>query len=130
MTYRIQSDVVIDDNKVFFPNNSSEKSEIVSISSGSITLDLNSASIFEVTLNGNLSTINISNVQTSGKSSSFVLITVGDGTERTITWPASFKWKDGVPPATTYANGKKDVYVFFTIDGGTTYNAFVCSTNL
>lgn len=41
----------------------------------------------------------------------------------TITWPSSVKWAGGTAPSAP-ANGEKDVYNFFTLDGGTTYYGF------
>ena len=41
----------------------------------------------------------------------------------TITWPSSVKWAEGITPPAP-ANGEKDVYNFFTLDGGTTYYGF------
>jgi len=40
-----------------------------------------------------------------------------------ITWPSSVKWAGGTAPSAP-ANGEKDVYNFFTLDGGTTYYGF------
>ena len=44
--------------------------------------------------------------------------TTGIETSATITWPAGVKWHGGVTPTPT---STKDIYVFITIDGGTTY---------
>jgi len=41
----------------------------------------------------------------------------------TLTYPSSVKWAGGTAPSAP-ANGNKDVYNFFTIDGGTTYYGF------
>jgi len=41
----------------------------------------------------------------------------------TIAWPSSVKWAGGTAPSAP-ANGEKDVYNFFTLDGGTTYYGF------
>lgn len=101
-----------------------------SISSNTLTLDLNTASVFEVSLNQNINTITINNAKASGNTSSFVLVLVADGTARTVTWPISFKWADGIAPTLTSTNTKKDVFVVFTYDGGTTYYAFTSGQNL
>lgn len=52
--------------------------------------------------------------------SSFQLgtLVLTNGGAFTVTWPDSFKWADGVPPALT-AEGV-DVITFFTVDGGNT----------
>ena len=41
----------------------------------------------------------------------------------TLTYPSSVKWAGGTAPSAP-ANGEKDVYNFFTLDGGTTYYGF------
>lgn len=37
-----------------------------------------------------------------------------------ITWPAGIFWVSGAAPTVTSGNGKKDIFVFTTADGGTT----------
>jgi hypothetical protein len=58
------------------------------------------------------------------------LILEADGTQRTITWPASFLWSGGTAPTITSTNAKKDAIVFMTYDAGTTFLAFVAGQNL
>jgi hypothetical protein len=110
--------------------NATEVKAAPTISTNTLTIDLNTASIFEVDLDANITTLTLSNVQASGMSSSFVLIFVADGTSRTVVWPASFKWPSGTAPTITSTNGKKDVFVFFTVDGGTSWQAFISGQNL
>ena len=130
MAIKVSSETVIDDNKVFLPNNTSEVSTTVNIVSNTITLDFNVATVFNVSLTSNITTITLSNVQSSGRATSFALVLTGDGTARSITWPGSFNWPSGTAPSVTSAAGKKDVYVFFTTDGGTTWQAFISGQNL
>jgi hypothetical protein len=49
--------------------------------------------------------------------------TTGSSALATIAWPSSVKWAGGTAPSAP-ANGEKDVYNFFTLDGGTTYYGF------
>ena len=130
MAIKINSSTVIDDNKLFLPNNSAEVSTSATITTGAITLDLNAATVFTVALNANITTITITNTQTSGRASSFVLMFTADGTARTVTWPASFHWSGGTAPTLTATNGKEDIFVFFTVDGGTNWQAFTSGQNL
>lgn len=130
MAIKVQSTTVINDNKVFLPNNSAEVSTTASISAGTLTLDLNSSTVFNVSLNGTINTITLTNVQSSGRSSSFVIVFTADGTARAVSWPASFKWPNGTAPTITSTAGKIDVYTFFTTDGGTTWQAFITGQNL
>jgi sugar lactone lactonase YvrE len=48
--------------------------------------------------------------------------TTGSSSPATITYPASVKWSGATTPDAPAA-GEKDVYVFVTTDGGTTYYA-------
>ena len=130
MSIKVQGTVVVDDNSLFYPVNTVDKSTSPTISLGTLTLNLNLSSIFNVALNANITTITLSNVQASGSTSSFVLIFTADGTARTVAWPASFKWAGGVTPTLTSTNGKKDIFTIFTIDGGTTYNAIISAQNV
>jgi len=130
MAIKVIGSTVIDDNKVFLPNNSAEVSASVSIVAGVLTLDLNSATVFTVPLNANITSIVLSNVQASGRSSSFVLMFTADGTARSVTWPASFNWPNGTAPTITSSNTKEDVFTFFTVNGGTTWQAFISGQSL
>ena len=51
-----------------------------------------------------------------------------DGVARTWTWPASVTWISGVPTLTS-VSGKADLFVFFTLDGGTTWLGSVVAQN-
>lgn len=99
------------------------------ISSGTLTLDLSGSNFFAVSLNANITTLTISNPPSSGRIGQFTLELTGDGTQRTITWPAAVKWDGAVAPTPTATSGKKDVYTFYTRDGGTRYEAFIAGQN-
>jgi hypothetical protein len=130
MTIQVSGNTVVDNNRVFFPLNTAEKQVTVAISTNTLTLDLNTASLFDVSLNANITTLTLSNVQSSGLTSSFALVFTADGTARTVTWPASFDWPSGTAPTITSTNGKKDVFIFFTYDGGTNWYSFISGQNL
>jgi hypothetical protein len=138
MAIKIQSNTVVDDNRIFFPLNTAEKRETPTISGGTLTLNLNTATVFDVTLNANITTLTLANIQSSGLTSSFVLVFTADGTARTVVWPVSFRWSSGgscgggggSAPTLSSENGKKDVFVFFTTDGGTNWQAFVSGQSI
>jgi hypothetical protein len=99
-------------------------------SSGTLTLNLNDAQVFEVSLNQNITTLTISNIDaTSNTVNAFTVIFMGDGTARTITWPAAVKWPNATAPTMTSTNGKKDVLSFLSLDNGTTWLGFVGGQN-
>jgi hypothetical protein len=100
------------------------------ISSGTLTLNLNDAQVFDVSLNANITTLTISNVDSSSNTvNSFTVIFTADGTVRTITWPAAVKWPGGTGPTMTGTNGKKDVLSFLSPDNGTTWLGFIGGQN-
>ena len=107
-----------------------ETTSTVAISSGSLTLNLDNGNIFLVSLNANVTSITISNINSSSSvAQSFSIVFTADGTQRTVSWPTSVKWPSGSAPTLTSTNGKKDVYHFMTLDGGTTWLAFVGGKN-
>ena len=95
-----------------------------------LALDLSVYTVFEVNLTDSINSITIGSVPAAGIMSSFMIITQGDGTARTIVWPTSFKWPSGVAPSITSTLNKKDAFVFFTTDGGNTWEAFISGQNL
>lgn len=101
------------------------------ISAGTLTIDLNAGTVFDVSLNASVTTFTISNTPaTAGKTTSFTLILTADGTARTVAWPGTFKWPSGTAPTITSTLNKRDVFVFFTTDNGTSWNAFISGQNL
>jgi len=100
------------------------------ISANTLTLNLSNSTVFQVSLNSNITTLTLSNVRTSGSTSSFILVFVADGTARSVTWPASFRWPGNTAPTLTSANTKRDVFTIFTHDGGTNWHAFISGQNL
>lgn len=87
------------------------------------TIDLATATNFVHTLTGD-TTYTFSNPATTGNATAFTLKIIQDATARTITWPASVDWAGGTAPTLTATSGGVDVFVFYTIDGGTTYYGF------
>ena len=99
------------------------------ISSGTLTLNLETSNIFTVSLNAAITTLTISNPPASGSGGSFTLILTADGTARAVAWPASIKWAGGTAPTITSTSGKVDSFAFFTSDGGTTWQGYVGGQN-
>jgi len=130
MAIKVSNTTVIDDSRIIFPVNSSEVATTATISVGTLAINLNLAAVFTVNLDANITSLSIANIQTSGKTSSFVLILVADGVARTVIWPASFKWPSGTAPTITDTAGKRDIFTFFTADGGTTWQAFITGQNI
>lgn len=99
------------------------------ISAGTLTLDLSTSNFFGVSLNAAITTLSITNVPTSVVAS-FVLEFTADGTARAVAWPASFRFPSGTTPTLTTTSGKKDVFVVYTSDDGTTFDIVIAGQNL
>jgi hypothetical protein len=87
----------------------------------SSTIDVSSGNYFEFTPSAN-TTFTFSNPPASGTAAGFALIITPSATV-TITYPSSVKFPNGTAPAGP-AIGETDVLVFYTDDGGTTYQGF------
>ncbi len=99
------------------------------ISSGTLTLNLETSNIFTVALNAAITTLTISNPPASGSGGSFTLIFTADGTARAVTWPSSIKWAGGTAPTLTSTSGKIDTFAFFSSDAGTNWQGYVGGQN-
>ena len=108
---------------VAFDNGISEEVTTITSSSGAATLNLQDGTNFEHDLTENV-TYTFSNPASSGKMSAFTLKVIQGSTARAITWPASVDWPGATAPTLSTDNDAVDVFVFFTIDGGTTYYGF------
>jgi len=105
-----------------------ETSTAPTISSGTLTLDLSGSNFFAVSLNAAITTLTISNTPASS-AASFTLEFTADGTARAVTWGAAIKWSGGTAPTLTSTSGKKDVFAFYSNDGGTTWQGFTGGQN-
>ena len=114
---------------VSFDNGTIEEVTTVTSSSNAATINLRDGNLFEHDLTENVS-YTFSNPAASGRASSFVLKVIQDSSARTITWPSSVDWPAATAPTLTATNNGVDVFVFFTIDGGTTYYGFVAGQAL
>jgi hypothetical protein len=104
-----------------------------SISAGVLTLDCSLSNTFAVSLNAAITSFTVSNIPSSGSYYEFNLEFIADGTARAVTWTFSsvaVKWPGGTAPTLTSTNGKKDTFVFYTYDAGTTWLGFVAGQNL
>ena len=108
---------------VSFDNGTIDEVTSVTSSSNAATINLRDGNVFEHDLTENV-TYTFSNPAASGRSSAFVLKVIQDSSARTITWPSSVDWAAATAPTLTTTSGGVDVFVFLTIDGGTTYYGF------
>jgi hypothetical protein len=104
----------------------SETSTTPGISSGSLTVDLETGNVFEVTLTEEVSSLILANPPAAGSAGSATLILRQDATGgRTLLWPSSVLWAGGVAPSPTSAANAVDVLSLVTRDGSATWYGFV-----
>ena len=108
---------------VSFDNGTIEESTTITSSSNAATLNLRDGNSFLHDLTENV-TYTFSNPAASGKVSMFTLKVIQGSSARVITWPTSVDWAAATAPTLTATNDGVDIFVFFTIDGGTTYYGF------
>ena len=103
----------------------------VTSSSNATTVDCESANAFSHTLTEN-TTFTFSNPPASGTAFSFSLELIQDASASgfTVTWPAAVDWPAATAPTLTATASAKDVFVFYTRDGGTTWYGFTAGQAL
>ena len=99
------------------------------ISGGILALNLSNGNIFNVTIDGAVATLNITNPPAANNAGSFVLVTTGNGTAYPIVWGTAVTWSGGTAPTVTSTNGKKDFYGFISLNQGTNWYGFIGAQN-
>jgi hypothetical protein len=90
------------------------------ITANVLTINLLLGTVFNVSNNANISTFTITGAP-FGRATSFTLILTANGTPYTQAWGSSVVWPGGTAPTLTSTNAKRDILVFTTNDGGTTW---------
>ena len=103
----------------------------VTSSSNATTVDCEAGNAFSHTLTEN-TTFTFSNPPVSGTAFSFSLELIQDASASgfTVTWPAAVDWPAATAPTLTATASAKDVFVFYTRDGGTTWYGFTAGQAL
>jgi trimeric autotransporter adhesin len=95
------------------------------------TINLAAGTVFTATLTDNCTFTFANPNGTASTGSSFTLILTNDATpSRSIVWPATVQYSDGTVPARTTAADAKDIWFFFTPDGGSVYYGSIPIKNL
>ena len=116
-------------NVVTFSGGITEDSVTITSSSAAATLNMRLGTNFLHDLTENV-TYTFSNPAASGNASAFTLKVIQDSTARAITWPSSVDWPAATAPTLTATDNGVDMFVFQTIDGGTTWYGFVAGQAL
>ena len=107
-----------------------ETSPAPTISSGTLTLDLETGSVFEVILTQNVTSVVLAHPPAVGRAGSCSIILRQDAIGgRSLSWPSSIRWAGGTPPPLTTAAGAVDVYGLITRDGGQNWFGFLAGQN-
>jgi len=104
--------------------------ERVAVTASASTTINTQYNLTELTMSASITTLTLSNIQSSGTVHMWTIVTVGNGTAYSIAWPAAVKWPSGAGPNVTGTNTKRDIYQFVTYDGGTTIYAIIVGQNL
>lgn len=97
----------------------------VTSTTNATTVDCETGNAFSHTLTEN-TTFTFSNPPTSGTAYTFSLEIIQDASASgyTVTWPTSVDWPSATAPTLTATASAKDVFVFYTRDGGTNWYGF------
>ena len=103
----------------------------VTSSSNATAVNCEAGNAFSHTLTEN-TTFTFSNPPASGTAFSFSLEIIQDGSASgfTVTWPGAVDWPAATAPTLTATASAKDVFVFYTRDGGTTWYGFTAGQGL
>ena len=101
----------------------------VTSSSNAVSLNLQLGDSFSHDLTEN-TTISFANPAASGKVSTATLRIIQGSTARTITWHSSIKWAGDEAPTLSTGDDDVDVFVFYTVDAGTTYYGFTAGQDM
>ena len=103
----------------------------VTSSSNATTVNCHNGNAFSHTLTEN-TTFTFSNPPSSGTAFSFSLEIIQDSSASgyTVTWPTSVDWPSATAPTLTATASAKDVFVFYTRDGGTNWYGFTAGQAL
>ena len=103
----------------------------VTSSSNATTVDCEAGNAFSHTLTEN-TTFTFSNPPASGTAYSFSIEIIQDASASgfVVTWPSSVDWPSATAPTLTATASAKDVFIFTTRDGGTTWYGFTAGQAL
>jgi hypothetical protein len=104
----------------------------ITSSSGTANFDCESGNTFSITLSENVTTTNFQNPPASGIGYTMTIELIQDAgaSGYVMAWPTSVDWPSATAPTPTPGASGKDVFVFTTRDGGTTWYGFTAGQAL
>lgn len=100
-------------------------SSVSSYAGGLLNPNLATSNIYKLTLDSAITQLNPTNAPSTGTAGSLILILVGDGTARSVSWGSYVTWSQGSAPAVVSGSGRQDIYSFITYNGGINWYGFV-----
>lgn len=100
-------------------------SSVSSYAGGLLNPNLTISNIYKLTLDSAVTQLNPTNAPMTGTAGSLVLILVGDGTPRSVSWGPYVTWSQGSAPGVVSGSGRQDIYSFITYNGGTNWYGFI-----
>jgi len=115
----------------FIADSYNETYAAVTSSSNATTVDCHTGNAFSHVLTEN-TTFTFSNPPASGTAFSFSIEIIQDASASgyTVTWPGSVDWPSATAPTLTATANAKDIFVFYTRDGGTNFYGFTAGQAL
>ena len=115
----------------FIADSYNETYVAVTSSSNATTVDCHAGNAFSHTLTEN-TTFTFSNPPSSGTAFSFSIEIIQDASASgyTVAWPGTVDWPAATAPTLTATANAKDVFVFYTRDGGTNWYGFTAGQAL
>ena len=101
----------------------------VTSSSNAVSLNLRLGDNFSHDLT-EATTVSFANPAASGKVSTATLRVIQGSTARAITWHSSIKWAGDEAPTLSTGDDDVDIFVFYTVDAGTTYYGFTAGQDM
>lgn len=128
---QIDGKITADVTGEFIADSYNETYVAVTSSSNATTVDCHNGNAFSHTLTEN-TTFTFSNPPASGTAFTFSLEIIQDSSASgySVTWPNSVDWPSATAPTLTATASAKDVFIFYTRDGGTTFYGFTAGQAL
>jgi hypothetical protein len=98
-------------------------------STASMTVNRTATEYHRVSLAVNVTSVTLSGWPAAGNFGRIQLEIRNTGAFSISGWPASVVWPNGVTPSVTSGAGKKDVFVFWSTDGGTVIYGSIVGQN-
>jgi len=121
----------VDINGELIADSYNETYAAVTSTTNATTVNCEAGNAFSHTLTEN-TTFTFSNPPASGTAYSFSIEIIQDASASgyTVTWPSSVDWPSATAPTLTATASAKDVFIFTTRDGGTTWYGFTAGQAL